>query len=640
MDIRRCSAIPTALLRAGPALALALALAPSTGAAQAGTSRDDLDDYLGRLVTEVRAFVPDLEIYEPFLVLAVVHDERGYRVRASDLLERRLADALAAQRVRVIDQAARQSILDQLEACYTEEAPFCRASDVVGRFQTAGGIFEGSVLPVRGGVELRLKLVIAVGAGELSAGEILGTWSVVIPPPALDPATDLLPAAGVISYGRPGADGDSLGAQAYGELRIDVRTQDGTQAWVRIDGRVNVPAPVTTTTTAERHLLIVTASGHRPFSDYVNVPPRGMVRREIYLERGAGSIWVRSNAVDAVVFLDGERVGTTPWRGRKLETGPYSIRVEREGYQPFAREILLEHEEEEQVYAELEEMPGDIVITCLQDDISIFLDRASSGPVGRCSTGESLILTDVPAGLHRIWGARGPDRTDTMTITVKGGAAVPLSLGLRLDLPEDYRKAEIRRASEEFEPFGGYRWHSGIYVGLGFILGQADWNMSLSDTAGSFKIQGQGLRLAFDLFFDPWELDLGVDIIYLDDFGSFDGSNRYTEEFIGLTYYFFPQSSIRPFVGLRGTYNTISLEAGQDRNLSSADFGYGVSGGAAIRLGRIGILELGATYSRASNREFVDDMVLSGWELQLGSLSDWQFISGYIEASVDIWPSR
>ena len=128
-----------------------------------GASREQLDDYLGRLVTEIRASVPDLSTYEPFLVLHVLHDERGYRVQASDLLERRFTTALADQRVRVIDQQARQLILEELEACYTEEAPFCRASDVVGRFQTAGGIFEGWVLPVRGGTEFRAKLVVATG---------------------------------------------------------------------------------------------------------------------------------------------------------------------------------------------------------------------------------------------------------------------------------------------------------------------------------------------------------------------------------------------------------------------------------------------------------------------------------------------
>ncbi|HSG82684.1 MAG TPA: hypothetical protein VLC48_10560, partial [Gemmatimonadota bacterium] len=179
-----------AAIRATVVVALAVVLGSLCGVSRAlgqgATSRDELDGYLARLVTEIRASVPDLETYEPFLVLSVLHDERGYRVQLSDLLERRFTSALAEQRVRVIDPQARQRILEELEACYTDEAPFCRATDVVGRFQAAGGIFEGSVLPVRGGTEFRAKLVVAVGGGELSPGEILGTWSVVIPPPAID----------------------------------------------------------------------------------------------------------------------------------------------------------------------------------------------------------------------------------------------------------------------------------------------------------------------------------------------------------------------------------------------------------------------------------------------------------------------
>ncbi|MGD8867208.1 MAG: hypothetical protein PVI01_06250, partial [Gemmatimonadales bacterium] len=298
---------------------LGLSLAGSAGAQQAEPNREALDGHMARLVAEMRADVPDLDIYEPLVVLRVVHDERGYRVQVSDLLERRLTEALAAQGVRVIDPMVRQRILDELEQCYTGEAPFCRAADVVGRFQTAGGTLQGSVLPVRNDTEFRVRLLAGGGVQQRSPGEIVGTWSVTIPPPSLDPVSDLLPAAGAIAYGRP--PGDSVPPERLGQLQVDARTQDGTLAWVQIDERVVVPAPVTTTTTAGQHLLTVTAAGHRPFTGYVDVPPQGMVKREIILERGVGTVRVVSNATSAAVVLDEKHVGTTPWQSTELETG-------------------------------------------------------------------------------------------------------------------------------------------------------------------------------------------------------------------------------------------------------------------------------------------------------------------------------
>jgi hypothetical protein len=599
-------------------------------------SREQLDDYMARLVTEIRATVPDLEVYEPFLVLHVLHDERGYRVGASDLLERRFTTALAEQRVRVIDQAARQRILDDLEACYTDEAPFCRASDVVGRFQTAGGIFEGSVLPVRGGTEFRAKLVVATGGAELSPGEILGTWSVVIPPSAIDPIDDLLPAVGAVSYGAFGA--DTLGPEALGELRIDVRTQDGTPAWVNIDGQVNVPAPATTTMASGRHLVTVTASGHEPFAGYIEVVPRGIVTRSIVLARGEGQIWVRSNALEAYVALDGQRVGTTPWRSKSIETGPHTIRIEREGYQPYETDFILEHEQVKDVYAELIELPGDIVITCMQDDIAVFMDDISRGPVGRCSMGRTLTLKDVAAGMHTLWGARDSDRTNRMNVVVRGGQAVPLSLGLRLDLPDDYRDANDGRDSEQelYEPFGGRRWPAGLYIDVGPLVALADWQISAPDTSGSFDTWGMGFRAAFDLYARGWKMSLGFDVLFLNDFDAFTGNNRYNEIFLSILRYFRLSSNVQPFIGVRGGLNSIALDSPDvyQAKLSGTGVSIGADGGLNVRLGNSTALGIGVTYSYTGSAYLIEESSGINDFVDEINVSDWQVASGYVTLRV------
>jgi hypothetical protein len=618
------TALPSALN-----LSLLVILAPLTADAQQGApTRDQLDDYLGRLVTEMRAEIADLERYEPLLVLHVLHDERGYRVQASDLLERRLSDALAAQRVRVIDQTARQRILDELEACYIDEAPFCRASDVVGQFQTAGGVLEGSVLPVRSGTELRLKLVVAAGASELSPGEILGTWSVVVPPPSLDPVSDLLPAAGVVAYGRPS--GDSVPVDQLGELRVDVLTEDGTQAWVQIDSRVVAPAPITTTMAAGQHLLTVTAAGYRPFSDYVDVAPRSMTRRDIVLERGVGTVRVTSTAVEAAVYLDGQGVGTTPWRAGDVMTGPHNVRVEKRGFTPFEMDFVLEHAEDKRLDAELIEHRGDIVVTCLHDDVRVFLDDAARGSVGACSTGRPLTVSDVTPGPHQVWGMRGYERTETAHVVVKGDEAVPLSIGLRLGAAGAV-DANRRRADREYEPFGGYRLQRGLYLDLGVVAGQADWQMTLDGVASSVKPNGYGARVAVSWFEEKWELTLGGDYVFLGNFDEFD-NGRFFEVSLAFTGYLLPQSSLRPFIGARGLYNYLSFDDPsrlEDPKLTAGSFGAGAHGGLNVRLSPAAALEFGASYSWAAPRDIRGETGPGGEKGTVGRIDDWQFISGF-----------
>ncbi len=595
---------------------------PIAAAQQGDPTRDELDGYLGRLVTEMRSDVSDLEGYEPLLVLHVLHDERGYRVQASDLLERRLADALAAQQVRVIDPVSRQRILEDLEACYTDEAPFCRASDVVGQFQMAGGVLEGSVLPVRSGTELRLKLVVAGGASGYSAGEIVGTWRIVVPPPSLDPVVDLLPAAGVIAYGRPA--GDSIPRDQLGQLRVDVRTEDGTQAWVQIDSRVVVPAPVTTAIGAGEHLLTVTAAGYRPFSDYVEIAPRAMTRRDIVLERGVGTVRVTANARDAIVYLDGQRVGTTPWRGNGIATGPHSVRLEKNGFVEYELDFMLEHDEDKRIEVDLVELPGAIVITCAHDDVTVFMDDAANGPVGQCSTGRTLTLEEVPPGRHTLWGARGPDRTQTMTVTVRGGQAVPLGLGLLLGLPPEAREANSRRSNREYEPYGGRRLQRGLYLAVAVLAGPVDWQMTLDGASRLPETMGYGARVSASFFAEPWEMSLSGDYVFLEDFDEFT-NGRFMEFSVGLTGYFLSRSPLRPFVGVRGLYNYLLFDdplRSDAPELTAGSLGLGAHGGLNWRLSPRTALEFGASYSWAAPRDLKS-------EGTVGRIEDFQYIAGF-----------
>jgi hypothetical protein len=617
----------------GLTVALGPGLTPLVGNAQVDPVRDELDDHLARLVTETRASIPDLENYEPLVILPVLHDERGYRVRASDLLERRLATALAAQGVRVIDQATRQRILEDLQTCYADEAPFCRARDVVGRFATAGGILEPSVLPVRGGVELRVKLVVAAGASELTAGEILGTWRVSVPPPALDAERDLVPALGAVSYGLAPLAGDSLPPDAVGELRVDVQTQDGSRAWVQIDGKVVVPAPVTTTTTAGRHLLTVTAVGHRPFSDYVHVPPGGIVRREIVLARGVGTVVVMSNAADAHVYLDDVFVGTTPWVGRDIDAGRHQVRIERVGFDPYTRNFALEHQEEYSIKANLTEHPGDIVVTCVHDGIQVYLDYERGGLIGGCSTGEALTIQEVAAGEHLIWGERGSHSSDTLTVRVRGGEAVPLRLALRLGSAP---RSEVVSDGDGWSERRDRSRPNGLYFTVGWVAGEAEWQMDVLNGTEAYAVEGDGPRVAASLYSSGWELTAGADLVFLEKFAGFQGSNEYFEFFLDLTRYFRRDKKLQPFVGVRGQWNTLTFREpdGFFDDLSSEQFGGGAHAGLNIRLSRKASIEIGASYSWTGRRDLIERG--DGIELPIAALvaEDWEFASGFIVLKV------
>ena len=148
---------------------LLIAVARSPAGAQSS-----LDPYMDRIVTQIRADLPDLPEYEPLVVLEVRHEGGDYRVEASSLIEHRLVDAFARQRVRIVDESARRRILDRLEECYEEERGLCDVEKVIREYRPAGAWVTGRVLPAQSGVDLRVHVVAALSTSDASPGEIVG----------------------------------------------------------------------------------------------------------------------------------------------------------------------------------------------------------------------------------------------------------------------------------------------------------------------------------------------------------------------------------------------------------------------------------------------------------------------------------
>jgi formylglycine-generating enzyme required for sulfatase activity len=76
-------------------------------------------------------------------------------------------------------------------------------------------------------------------------------------------------------------------------------------------------------------------------------------------EPGKGSISIESNVDGAMVFLDGQELGLTPFADAKLSAGEHRIEVAKEGYEFYQRSIQIETGLSLRIYADLREVtPG------------------------------------------------------------------------------------------------------------------------------------------------------------------------------------------------------------------------------------------------------------------------------------------
>ena len=108
----------------------------------------------------------------------------------------------------------------------------------------------------------------------------------------------------------------------------------------------------------------------------------------------AGEVEVSSSASGSVVFVDGRRIGPAP-QTIGLEAGAHSVRVEKEGFQLFEREVQVVPGRTLQLEARLERLPPSLTVRADVAGAQVFLDRKFLGEA-------PVSVRDIEPGRHRI----------------------------------------------------------------------------------------------------------------------------------------------------------------------------------------------------------------------------------------------
>jgi tetratricopeptide (TPR) repeat protein len=122
-------------------------------------------------------------------------------------------------------------------------------------------------------------------------------------------------------------------------------------------GRTPLEAPIRLN--AGPASIRVTADGHYPYERDVDLPGAGTRRLEIHLvaKKSEGRLTIRSPIAGAVVYVDGERLGTVPAEAA-LESGRHRVRVEHPNYRRAETTVEIGNGDTKQIDIELEKNPG------------------------------------------------------------------------------------------------------------------------------------------------------------------------------------------------------------------------------------------------------------------------------------------
>ena len=138
-----------------------------------------------------------------------------------------------------------------------------------------------------------------------------------------------------------------------GSLEI---SSEPSGAGVSLDGKAAGYAPLTLFQIPYgAHLIRVDREGYEPHEEKVQVKDSQKARIHVALKKRVGELRVETEPPEARVYLDGKSAGVSPYEGKDLSPGPVKIRVMKEGYETWERDVKIEPGKRVEVLANLKE---------------------------------------------------------------------------------------------------------------------------------------------------------------------------------------------------------------------------------------------------------------------------------------------
>lgn len=161
---------------------------------------------------------------------------------------------------------------------------------------------------------------------------------------------------------------------------LEIRT-DPTGAEVEIDGRKAGKAPIRIKRmTAGEHAVTARVPDFHDSKRKFKLLPGKPLSLQIDLRPAFGSIRITARKVkDAEVFVDGDALGTAPIELKRIVSGPHSVRVAAEGYQPYETKVVVRDGQEALVTAVLKPHFGILMVNSQPGGANVVIDGKPRG---------------------------------------------------------------------------------------------------------------------------------------------------------------------------------------------------------------------------------------------------------------------
>jgi hypothetical protein len=255
-----------------------------------------------------------------------------------------------------------------------------------------------------------------------------------------------------------------------GTLKVD---STPTNANISIDGEPRGHTPFNDRLEQGQHKVRVEKEGYAIFEQLVTVNRDKTSATTAELQMLPGSIAVTSSPTGAAVFIGNRQYENTPTEIKNLQPGPYSIKIEKSGFDPATRDITLHPGQALEIELSLDSNTGGIDLIANPPGVTVYLDGKLVGTTeadpDQAGSSKLFCLRNLSMGDHTVTIAHKraiPDRR-SITVTIKKGRVerVPVvnmwiaNTTLKLKSGQVFTGRLVSKTDEEilFEPEPGIR---------------------------------------------------------------------------------------------------------------------------------------------------------------------------------------
>jgi hypothetical protein len=168
-----------------------------------------------------------------------------------------------------------------------------------------------------------------------------------------------------------------------------------SKAMVLVDGNEVGTTPVNVDDLSPgTHMVNISMDGYNAWSQSVEINAKQKAELTAVLQEATGLVTINSIPSDALIFIDGKKVGNTPDTISGIKTGTYLVEVKRDGYENWRENIEIT-DKAYNFTATLQEKTGSIEIKSDPSNATILINGNKTG-----LTPETL--KNIKPGIHQV----------------------------------------------------------------------------------------------------------------------------------------------------------------------------------------------------------------------------------------------